>query len=151
MIWTKQTTAYPSVYTKQNGLAFKTYSVTYMPGSSRWTLPQHQVGNSTLWLVSPFQRRGVVESEVAVWQQQWIKEHCYGAGRPPFQPLAQVLQVLQREHLWGSVHTALMQLHREKKDVYLLQQWQVRLLCQLAVQQGIWMWCLRWQVRGVTW
>lgn len=120
MIRTKQTTVYPSAYTKQNGLAFKTYSVTYMPGSSRWSLPQHQVGNGTLWLVSPFQRRGVVESEVTVWQQQWIKEHRYGVGRPPFQPLAQVLQVLQREHLWGSVHTALMQLHNftEKRKTF---------------------------------
>ncbi len=34
---------------------------------------------------------------------------------------------------------------------YLLQQRQVRLLFQLAVQQGVRVWCLRWQVGGVTW
>lgn len=67
-----------------------------MPGSSRRTLPEHQVRDGTFRLVSPFQWRRVVQSEVTVRQQQRIKEHGHGIGRSPLQTLAQVLQILKR-------------------------------------------------------
>lgn len=68
-----------------------------MPGSSRRTLPQHQVRDGTLRLISPCQRRGVIQSEVAVGEQQRIKEYRHGIGRSTLQPLAQILQILHRE------------------------------------------------------
>lgn len=71
-------------------------SAPYMPGSSRRTLSQDQVRNGPLWLVSPLQGGSVVQSEVAVRQQQRIKEHRHGIGWSPFQPFTEILQVLQR-------------------------------------------------------
>lgn len=68
-----------------------------MPGSSRWTLPQHQVRDGPLRLISPLQRGRVVQTEVTVGQQQRIKEHSHRIGRPALQPLTQILQVLERE------------------------------------------------------
>lgn len=129
-----------------------------MPGSSRRTLPQHQVRDGALRLVSPLQRRRVVQSEVTVGEQQRIKEHGHGIGRPALQPLAQILQILEREReaerrcqnfLWAD--EASFTVPAFVWESYLLQQRQVRLLPQLAVQQGVRVRRLRWQVGGVTW
>ena len=130
----------------------------YMPGSSRWTLPQHQVRDGALRLVPPLQRRRVVQSEVTVGEQQRIKEHGHGIGRSALQPLAQILQILETEReaerrhqdfLWAD--EASLTVHVLVWVSYLLQQRQVRLLSQLAVQQGVRVRRPRWQVGGVTW
>lgn len=76
---------------------------TYMPGSSGRTLPQHQVRDCTLWLITPFQRRSVVQSKVTVGEQQWVKEHSHGIGWSALQPFAQVLQILKRQRATDTV------------------------------------------------
>lgn len=120
---------------------------TYMPRSSRWTLPQHHVRDGTFRLVAPFQRRCVVQSKVTVREQQRIKEHRHGIGRPPLQPLAQVLQILQQEVcvcVWGGTLMTCQRIDTTNTTermcarlCYLLQQRQVGLLLQFAVQQGV--------------
>ena len=70
------------------------YIKTPMPGASRRAFAENQVRGRPVWLIAPEKRGGTVQAEIAIWQKQWVKQHCYWVGWPTFQPFTQVLQIL---------------------------------------------------------
>lgn len=68
--------------------------VTYVPGPSRWPLPQYKVRNGPFRLMSPYQWGSAIHPKVTIWKEEGIEEHSHRVWGTALHTFTQELQIL---------------------------------------------------------